>query len=148
MTEYEDYDELCNEIREENQVLLSGFESWMSENGLSKSTVKKHKENIDFYINDFMLYEDPIPATEGIDKVGEFLGYWFIRKAMWASESSVRSNARSIKKFYDFMMERGKVEAEAVKDMKKRVKEELPEWVAAVGRYDDPSIAVEDVWQW
>ena len=129
-------------------VLLDNFESWIRGNGLSEATAKKHRENIDFYINEFLLYESPKHASESVDEVGMFLGYWFIRKAMWANEASVKTNATSLKRFYDFMLERGEVDPEAVKDMKERIKEDLPEWVATMKRYDAPSIDPEDVWQW
>ncbi len=148
MSEYEEYEQKCNSIRKKNQVLLGDFESWMMSKGLTKATSKKHRENIDFYINEFLLYESPKHASEGVDEVGMFLGYWFIRKAMWANESSIKSNVTSLKKFYDFMLEQGEVDTEAVKEMKERIKEDLPEWIATVKRYDDPSIDPEDVWQW
>jgi len=143
-----DQEKTFETIRKENAELLDGFEFWLRAKNLKDATVKQHRENIDFYINDFLQYEEPRPASEGVIDVGMFLGYWFIRKAMWASESSIRSNAASLKKFYDFMSERGDVTTEAVKDMKTRIKEELPEWVATLNRYDDPSVEVEDVWPW
>jgi len=148
MSQYEEYERECNSIREENHALLGGFETWMLSKGLSKATAKKHRENIDFYINEFLLYESPKHASEGVNDVGMFLGYWFIRKAMWASEGNIKSNATSLKKFYDLMMERGEVDPKAVKDMKERIKEDLPEWVATIRRYDDPLVDPEDVWQW
>ena len=148
MKEYEEYERACNLIREENQGLLNAFESWLSGAGLTKTTARKHRENIDFYINEFLLYESPIRASEGVDEVGMFLGYWFIRKAMWASETSIKAHATSLKKFYDFMNMWGEVDAEAVRAMKERIKNDLPEWLATLRRYDDPSVEVEDVWQW
>jgi len=148
MTEYEEYERKCSSIREENMKLLDSFESWIRSHGLSEATVKKHRENIDFYINEFLLYEDPKRPAEGVDEIGMFLGYWFIRKAMWANETNIKATAASLKKFYDFMSERGEVDTEAVKDMKERIKDDLPEWIATVRRYDDPSVEAEDVWQW
>lgn len=148
MMEFDEYETRCASIRKENMELLNSFESWIRGKGLSGSTAKKHRSNIDFYINEFLLYEGPRNATEGVDEIGMFLGYWFIRKAMWANESSIRSNATSLKKFYDFMLERGEVDPEAVNEMKERIKEELSEWLATVRRYDDPSFDLEDVWQW
>ena len=139
MSEYEEYERQCKLIREENSVILDAFETWM---------LGKGRDNIDFYINEFLLYESPKHAAEGVDEVGVFLGYWFIRKAMWANETTIKSNATSLKYFYDFMKERNEVDAEAVKEMKERIKEDLPEWIATVRRYDDPSIDAEDVWQW
>jgi len=147
MSEYEEYERQCQLIREENRVILDAFESWMLDNGLSKPIAQHHRENIDFYINEFLLYESPKHAAEGIDEVGTFLGSWFIRKAMWAYETAIKANATSLKTFYDFMRERNEVDLEAVKEMKERIKENLPEWVATVRRYNDPSVDPEDVWQ-
>ena len=96
MSEYEEYEHQCNLIREENRDILEAFESWILEKGLSKSTAQKHRDNIDFYINEFLLYESPKHAAAGVDEVGMFLGYWFIRKAMWANETSIKSNAASL----------------------------------------------------
>lgn len=146
MSDYEEYERKCKAIRAENAVLLGDFGSWLLGKGLSKATIRRHIENIDFYINEFLLYESPQHASEGVDGVAMFLGYWFIRKAMWANESSIKSNATSLKKFYDFVLDRRELEPAAVKEMKERIKKELPEWVATVKRYDDPSIDPEDVW--
>lgn len=73
-----------------------------------------------------------------------FLGYWFIKKAMWASQSSIKGNAASLRKFYTFMYEKGLIDKDALADLKETIKEGLPEWLATLERYDDPSI--EDVW--
>ena len=146
--EYEEYESQCKLIREENKALLDAFESWILYKGLSESTASKHRENIDFYTNEFLLYETPKRAVEGVNEVGAFLGYWFIRKAMWANEASIKSNAASLKKFYDFLKDRGEINLEDVKNMKTRIKEDLPEWIATMKRYDDPIIEAEDVWQW
>lgn len=145
---YDEYKLKCSSIRKGNMVLLDDFASWIRAKGLTEATARKHRENIDFYINEFLLYDSATPASEGVDEVGMFLGYWFIRKAMWANEAAVKYNVTSLKKFYDYMLERGEVDREAVEDMKTRIKEELPEWLETMKRYDDPSIDPEDVWQW
>jgi len=44
----------CQKIRSANQILLDGFETWLVESGLSSKTTRKHRENIDFYINEFL----------------------------------------------------------------------------------------------
>lgn len=46
------------------------------------------------------------------------------------------------------MLKRGEVDQEEVKEMKERIKEDLPEWIATMKRYDDPLIDQEDIWQW
>jgi site-specific recombinase XerD len=144
MDDYEKYEENCKEIRKDNKGLLIEFAMWLKSSGLSEKTIDNHFSNIDFYLNDFLLYEDAIKAKDGVDEVDTFLGYWFIRKAMWASQSSLKGNATSLKKFYTFMHEKGLIKKEDLIDLKQTIKEEMPEWLDSLRRYDDPSI--EDVW--
>ena len=144
MDDYEKYEDDCKTIREANKLLLSDFEAWLKSSGLSKKTIDKHLSNIDFYVNEYLLYEDATKAKDGVDAVGMFLGYWFIKKAMWASQSSIKGNATSLKKFYAFMYEKGLIDKDDLADLKETIKEGMPEWLATLERYDDPS--VEDVW--
>lgn len=147
MDDYEQYEYECKRIRSDNQKLLENFSQWLAAKKLSKSTIKRHFDNIDFYLNEFLLYEDAQEAKEGLHSIGLFLGYWFIRKAMWVSESSIKQNAASLKKFYQFLSEKGEVDKESLQDMKERIKDEMPEWLETVRRYDDPDINdVAEIW--
>lgn len=147
MTSCEQYEKDCKKIREENESLLNDFEKWLSDKKLSKKTIDKHVSNVDFYINDFLLYEDAIEPADGVSSIGMFLGYWFIRKAMWASKSTIKQNAASLKKFYEFMLERRKIAKESFEYLKERIKEDMPEWTATMERYDDPDIEdPEEIW--
>ena len=147
MDDYEKYEAACKKIRRANQKLLTDFESWLESSGLSEKTLKNHLSNIDFYINEYLLYEDAVEAKDGVDSVSDFLGYWFIKKAMWASQSSIKANASSFKKFYSFLLEKGLIEPDDLKELKETLKEEMTEWLETVERYDDPSIEdIEDVW--
>ncbi len=144
---YAQYKADCQRIREANTQLLADFEMWLLQQNLAAKTVKRHIQNVDFYVNEFLLYEDTIEPQKGIGEIGMFLGYWFIKKALWASPSSIRSNAASLKKFYTFLHERGMVRAEDLKKLKEKIKEELPEWVETMKRYDDPDITdMDEVW--
>ena len=146
-TKYEEYERACAKIKEENAKLLADFEQWLSGKGLTKKTVQRHGENVDFYINGFMLNEDAVPAKDGVAMVSNFLGYWFIRKAMWASPASIKQNAASLKKFYSFMYEQGDVDADDLQYLKDTIKEEMPVWLATLDRYDDPAIEDPmDIW--
>lgn len=87
------------------------------------------------------------PAKEGAIDISGFLGYWFIRKAMWASASSIRSNAASLKKFYTFMVEHGNTSSEDLELMNESIREEMEEWISILRRHEDESITdMEDVW--
>lgn len=142
-------DDYCERIRTENQELLDEFENWLREaKGLKgEKTIRTHIDNVDFYINTCLLYEEPQEVKEGVSGISYFLGYWFIRKALWSSKESIKSNATSLKKFYTFLYERGDVKEEALEQLKVSIKEEMPEWIATVQRYDDPEITdMEEVW--
>ncbi len=130
-TEYQKYERACAKIKQENATLLADFEQWLAEKRLVENTIRQHVENVEFYVNTFLLYEDAIPAREGASSVSMFLGYWFIRKAMWASPTSIKQNAASLKKFYSFMHEQGQIDADDLEDLKETIKEDMPEWVEA-----------------
>jgi site-specific recombinase XerD len=144
MDDYEKYVKECKTIRKANELLLNEFEVWLKSTGLSEKTINNYLSNIDFYVNEYLLYEDATEAKDGSYSIGMFLGYWFIRKAMWASQSSIKSNATSLKKFYKFMHEKGLIDKEDLIDLKQTIKEEMPEWLATLRRYDD--LSIEDVW--
>ena len=140
MDDYEKYEADCEKIRKKNDNLLDDFESWLKASGLKDKTIRNHTGNVDFYINDFLLYEDAIEAKDGASSIGMFLGYWFIKKASWSSPAQIKANAASLKKFYQFLFEKGQIDKEDFDDLKDRIKEEMPEWLAKMNRYDDPSI--------
>ncbi len=146
--DYEDYEKECRKIRAENENLLADFLVWLRGKGLSEKTVQKHYENVYFYVDQYLLYEDATPAAEGVNFANDFLGYWFIRKAMWASEASIRANATSMKKFYTFMLEDQQlIEKDELDELKNDIKEMMPEWIATLKRFDDPNIEdPEEIW--
>ncbi|MGK7932926.1 MAG: recombinase [Microcystaceae cyanobacterium] len=147
MDEYEQYEADCEKIRQANEKLLSEFEDWLKTSGLSPKTIKNHWSNVEFYINEYLLYEDIIEAKDGIDGVSLFFGYWFIKKATWSSASSIKSHAASLKKFYTFMQEKGLVTKDNLNLLKETIKDEMDEWLDTLARYDDPSIDdMSEVW--
>ncbi len=147
MKAYEQYEKECKKIREKNKNLLDDFEKWLSDKKYSKKTISKHLSNVDFYINEFLLYDDAIEAADGAGSIGMFLGYWFIRKAMWSSKTAIKENAASLKKFYQFMLEKGKISKELFEYLKEAKKEDMPDWLARMGRYNNPDIEdPEEIW--
>lgn len=140
----DEIEEDCEKIRRDNERVLDEFCAWLKSSNLSESTIQNHRSNIDFYINEYLLYTDGTQAKDGSNAVGMFLGYWFIKKAMWATKASIKSNATSLAKFYSFMHEKGLIDKKALTDLKQTIKKDLPEWLATLERYDD--LEVEDVW--
>lgn len=129
MDDYEKYEAKCKQIKAENEKHLEEFESWLKASGLSENTIHTHFDNIDFYINHFLLYEDVTRPEDGAYDVGMFLGYWFIRKAMWSTPSAVKSSAASLKKFYTFLLEKKLIESAVLDDLKENIKEGIHDWM-------------------
>jgi site-specific recombinase XerD len=147
MDDYAKYEAICKRIRSSNRQLLTDFKNWLQSSNLSEKTINNHISNIDFYINEYLLYEDPVKPEEGINSIDMFLGYWFIKKATWASKSSIKSNATSLTKFYTFLLDKGLIDQDDLSELKATIKEEMPEWLETLKRYDDPSNEdMEDVW--
>ena len=146
MSEEERLEEKSERIEKDNDELLSRFADWLAAKGLSQKTIDGHHENVEFYINDYLQYYDPHEAEVGVERVGSFLGFWFIKKAMWATQSSIRSNATSIKKFYQFMLEIGRIDQESYDEMRKEIKEDMPKWLETMRKYDDLDLDSEDIW--
>jgi len=82
---------LTNEIRAKNSEYLDLFEHALITNGLKDSTIKKHLSNIDLYINNFLLYEEPLTMDYGMGRSDSFLGDFFIRKCVWSTPGSIKS---------------------------------------------------------
>ena len=141
-----DYDIRCQQIRQQNAALLDDFRGWLKKAGLGAATIRSHCANLDFYLNHFLLHADTLTPADGVSYVGEFLGDWFIYKAMWSSKITVKANATSLKKFYAFMAERELIKPEELASLKQQIKEELPDWLGAVDRYNDPDVDFDDVW--
>ncbi|MDI6809047.1 MAG: recombinase [Candidatus Eisenbacteria bacterium] len=145
--EYRQWERRCETIRKENATLLEEFGMWLSAQGIGAKSIKEHLGNVEFYINEYLLYDDATRAADGWGGIDSFLGYWFIRKAMWASQASIRRTAASLKKFYAFMHEKGLVGKEGLEEVRETIKCNMSDWLATVRRYDDPSITdSEEIW--
>ncbi|MBM9614237.1 plasmid pRiA4b ORF-3 family protein [Desulfobulbus rhabdoformis] len=142
----EDREEQGDVLRKKNAPLLQQFEGYLAAKSLSRKTINKHVSNIDFYINEFLLYEESIEPPAGVEHVSSFLGFWFIRKALWASVASIKENITSLKHFYTFMESVGNVSQEDLDFMKEEIKSNKKEWFETVERYDDPNVDLEDIW--
>jgi hypothetical protein len=128
-----DYDREVEKIRAHNQPILDEFQSWLENLGLAPKTVKNHVENVDFF-TEYLVYYEPLTKLDeanGGDVYG-FLGDWFPRKAMWASEFSMRSNMASFRKLFKFLRASGRIDEEIEDDVRRTLKEYKDEFLEAV----------------
>ena len=135
---YDDYSKACDKIRAKNSEYLNLFEQALVDDGLKDSTIKRHLSTIDFYINDFLLYEEPLTMDYGIGKIDSFLGDFFIRKCMWSTPGNIKSTAASIKRFYKCMMDCGIVKKSNYEFLCSEIKDGMETWQDDCAIYNDP----------
>lgn len=138
MFDYEEYERECDKIRQTNEELLALFEEELQDSGLSAKTVRRHLSNADFYINEYLLREEPRPMEDGITELDMFLGFFFIRKCMWSTPGTIKSTAASIKKFYKCMLNHGKISKDDYAYLCDDIKENMEQWQTDCAVYNDP----------
>ena len=123
-------------VQQANNILLEEFRQRLVADKLSPKTITSHTENMRFFVNDFLLYNDIIMPQDGCEHISMFIGDFFLRKALWASPDSVKKYISSFKKFYTFMVETGRTTVSQLEAMKLTIKEEKEEWIEAAGGND------------
>jgi len=121
-------------IREENKIHLLKFEEWLTDKGFAKKTIDSHVSNVSFYINHCLVYDEPQSVTSGCDNgnLNYFFGYWFNKKASWASGSHIRRNAASFKKFYTFLLEKSVIKQSDYDELCETIKLDMSEWLEII----------------
>ena len=123
--------QLFEQQHDRNDALLKEFEAWLRADGLSEKTVGSHVSNVDSFINLYLIYEEPIPAEDGFSRLDGYFMWFFPRKCLWSSPNSARSSIASIKKFYKYMLEAGRIGDEEYRALLDDIKECKDEWVKA-----------------
>lgn len=144
--DYKKYEKRCKEIREENAEFLRIFEEDLKLKGLSEKTISRHVFNVDFYINEYLLREDARAMEEGVAAIDMFLGDFFIRKCMWSTPGTIKSTAASIRKFYNSMLNHGKVKKSSYEFLCSEIKDGMEMWQADCAMYNDPD--AENPFDW
>lgn len=124
-------------VRNENDKYLELFYSYLVKKNFSTKTINNHISNVSFYLNDFLCYYEVQTMENGCYQIDDFLGDWFIRKAMWSNCASIKSNCASIKKFYECMLEHKLISAKDFQVLKETIKDKKAIWIASVEEYND-----------
>ena len=132
-----DYWLKVEENKERNQKYIIEFEEWLNKKGLVNKTIRKHINNVDLYVNDYLNYYDITKIEEGVYLVYPFLDGWFIEKCMWASRNSLKETAASIKKFYQYMSENNYVNKKDYEYMCSFIKENMDNFLEQVDAFED-----------
>lgn len=146
MDDDEDIEEKCKIIRQNNIKLLEDFCEWLEVKRLSKKTIRVHVNNIELFVNHFLLYGNSYEAKDGVLEVNEFFIDWFIRKTNWANVNQIKANVTSLKKFFTFMFEKGEIKQEELDNLRDIIKEEMPNWITNMKEFEDSMSSDKVVW--
>ncbi len=74
---------------------------------------------------------------DGVHELYSYLSGWFIEKCLYASKTTIKENAASIKKFYQCMSENGYVSKKDYQSLCDDIKQNLDECLDMVEEYDN-----------
>lgn len=132
-----EFDKMVKETEKRNEKFLDIFEKELKESGLSKKTIYGHLSNVSLFINDYLpYYQENIKMEEAMGYVDDFLGYFFIHKCMWATPSSLKATAASIKKFYKCMASNKLVDEDDYKYLCDEIKENMDAYLQDLYEFD------------
>jgi hypothetical protein len=137
MASFDELNKKINKMEKENNELISNFEMWLVSKKITDKTIKKHMFNVDFFINCYLLHYLLIGPKDGISEISGYFGYWFIRKAMWASEVQIKNNATSIRKFYGYLNEVELISNEELDLINMTIKDNITEWIELLKEFDE-----------
>lgn len=108
MIDFEKFEKQCDEIREINAKYIEEFVDELSKKGFVDKTIKRHYENVDFYLNTYLLRENALTMENGCkdEYLSDFFGYFFIRKCMWSTPIQLSQQLLVLKSFIDLCMNR------------------------------------------
>lgn len=120
-----------------NETFMKEFASWLDDKNLAPKTIKKHLDNIDLYINDYLNYYEVTKMEDGLTMAYTFLSDWFIRKCLYATKTSIMENAASIKKFYQCMSEKKYVDTKEYKFLCEMIKNNMDNFLDSLEEFDN-----------
>ena len=133
----EDYEVELEKNIKRNKKFINEFEKWLIAQKLGNKTIRKHLNNIDLFINDYVNYYEVTKMEDGISSAYSFLNDWFIRKCAWSSVTSIKETAASIKKFYQCMSEKGYVSSEDYKFLCRMIKDNMDNFIDSFMEYEE-----------
>ena len=136
MTELEIYEKKCDAIKEENARMLQLFEEDMV--GLKPKTIDRHLDNVEFFLNTYLLRMGLNDYIKGMDYVDDYLGNFYIRKCMWSTPGNIKTTATSIKKFYQCMLKHEMIQKPDFECMCEKISENMWKWQVDCEMYNDP----------
>ncbi len=146
--DYDDYDDeddyYLDDLPEENHEYMTLFRNDLTASNLSSRTIDHHLENIDLFMNEYLWGWEEAHMVEGTARIDAFFMEFYIDQWFWASPTSVRQTAASIKKFYRSMLNHGKISEKAYQQVEITIQNRKEEWVQELRRTDEEDDDYDD----
>src|SRR3989344_6608445 len=97
--------EKYEEIQKENAELLSKFEEHLLRKNISKKTIKRHINDVELYINDYLAIDEEASPQEIDGYTLDVFFRWCIDKWIFNTISGLLSAISSIRLFYEYLNE-------------------------------------------
>lgn len=144
----ENYEKRHAALLAANADLLHEFHAHLLASKHSKKMAAAHRDRLSFFADVYLADYCNVPLAEGFEKIGEYLGDWFIRKAMWSDLKTINENIATFRAFYAFMNASGRLGDDALGELEETIAKESGIWLRHLKRYNDPRIDLEDVWDY
>ncbi len=138
---FEQVDKLLDTQIAENEILIKLFDRYLTGQSLAPKTIKKHCENIDFFLNTYSIREEILKPEQAISLIDDYFDYFMPRKTQFGSVNDTKNQITSLKKFYKFLLELNRIKKSDYAEMLEMIKAYKDSWFAV---YDDENI--DDDW--
>jgi hypothetical protein len=138
---FEQVDKLLDAQIESNNILIYKFEKYLESQNLVKKTIKKHCDNIDFYINNFLLHDEIEKPEDNVNSINMYFDYFMPRKTTFGSVNDTKNQIASLKKFYKYLLELNRISKSDYNELLQIIKNNKEDWFTV---YDDEFI--DDDW--
>ena len=124
----DEVDKLLSKQVKDNEKLIIQFEEYLTSQNLSPKTIKKHCNNIDFYLNTYSIREEIVKPAKAIYFLDDYFGYFMPHKTMFGSVSDTKSQITSLKKFYKYLLDINIIPKNDYNDMLENIKVNKQDW--------------------
>lgn len=107
---------------------LGTFEKSLRASRVSEKTVQKHLDGMQLFLFDFLNDGDVATMEESPALIDWFMGDWVPRNG-WATKTTLKGYATSLKKFYKCMLDEGLVPYIAYRYVLDEIKLHMDEWL-------------------
>ncbi|WP_051910433.1 site-specific integrase [Carnobacterium pleistocenium] len=110
--------------------MLAAFKEYtIAVKGLSEKTIERHIENLDYYLNIYLIEYEQATPINSTESAGNFLSNFFVEKNLASSSASLKQCGSSLKKLYQFLYEAGEISKTDLAEVNEFIKLDVQEGV-------------------